>query len=245
MVDEQEARQLDQVRGARVVASRVEPDRGRVVRVREAELLRARIHHRDESGHRPVPDAERERLSSIVGARQQHREHQVVDAHPFAGREADLGVDRRKVDLGLGEHRIQRRVLEDDERRHQLRRAGDRLRLIGVRSEQALTRVLLDQDGRPCAQAGRLGAQAGRSCGKAGRRRGLAGRSCGGRRCSPRGGPRRSPRGGPPRSRRRGPRCSPRRDESPQRAAEHRHRHARSPSQLGSSHRRNRIRCPT
>ena len=52
--------ELDEVRGARVVARRVEPDGVGVVRVGEAELARAGVHQRDEALLRAA-DAHRER----------------------------------------------------------------------------------------------------------------------------------------------------------------------------------------
>ena len=129
----------DEVGGARVVARRVEPDRGGVVRVLQAELARLGVHHRDERADRAVADVVGEVLGRVVGAGQHHRDEQIVDGHPVTRPQADLRVRRRLVVVGVGEDGLQVvHVLQHDQRRHQLRRRRDRALAAGGHPVQHL-----------------------------------------------------------------------------------------------------------
>ncbi len=145
-------RKPDQVGRARVVARIVEPDRGRVVRVVETELDRARVHHRHEPRDRPLADVVRQVQGGVVGARDERRHQQVVDAHPLARRESDLRSIRREVLAGVRERPGQRLPLERHQGGHQLGGAGDRHRGVGVHPVQPLTGPPGDEDGGTSAQ---------------------------------------------------------------------------------------------
>ena len=147
VVGQQVARQLDQVVRARVVARRVQPTRRRVVGVVQTELPGARVHHADEAPDRAVSDVEGQVFGRVVGARQHQRQQQVVDAHALAWYEADLRVDGRRIEVVLGEQLTQARVLEREQRGHQLGRAGDRVARVGRDAVELLARALLDQRG--------------------------------------------------------------------------------------------------
>ena len=86
----QRPRQRREVAGAGVVAELVEADRVRVVRVGEAELLRAAVHLADEGRQRVAhPDGERD--GGVVGGRHEQRAHEVGDRDLLAGDQADDG----------------------------------------------------------------------------------------------------------------------------------------------------------
>jgi hypothetical protein len=128
------------------------------MRVVQTELPGAGVHHADEAPERAVANIERQVLGRVVGARQHQRQQQVVDAHALAGDEADLRVGRCGVEVVLGEDLAQVRVLEREQRGHQLRRAGDRAAGVGRDAVELLAGALLDQgrsgDAEPGWRAG-------------------------------------------------------------------------------------------
>ena len=154
--------ELDEVRGGRVVAGSVEADRRRIVRVLEPELASLGVHHRHEPGDRAVADVVGEVLGRVIGARQHHRDQQVVDRHPVARLQPDLRIGRRLVIVGIGVDRVEVvNVLEHDQRRHQLGRRRDRVLAIGVDAVEHLP-------GRRRVQRGGGHRELGRRCGERG-----------------------------------------------------------------------------
>ena len=73
------------VAGARVVTGRVEPVGPREVRVAEAELVGARVHHRDEARLASVADVVRQRVRSVVGALDQRGLDELADGQALTG----------------------------------------------------------------------------------------------------------------------------------------------------------------
>ncbi len=93
LVLHQELREGGEVFGAGAVAGIVEPDRGRVAGVVEAELGGGGVHLGDEGGNR-AGNVLGERVGGVVGARQHHRRHQVANRHPLALLESEHGFAR-------------------------------------------------------------------------------------------------------------------------------------------------------
>jgi hypothetical protein len=122
-------------------------DRIGVARVGQAELARALVHLPDERGLRSR-DALRESGRGVVGALQQERPQEIVDAHSLALAQVDLRlrgqrpVRRRRVDVG------EAGLLERQQRGHQLGGAGHRARHVRVLGEEHLAVAAVDQDRR-------------------------------------------------------------------------------------------------
>ena len=90
-IAQEDAGEIREVAGARVVGGVVEPDRGRVVGVAQPETPGGAVHHRHECGHR-AGDAVGEVHGSIVAARQQHSVEEVVNAVRSPGPQAQQGL---------------------------------------------------------------------------------------------------------------------------------------------------------
>ena len=132
-----DARELRHVPGARDVAGRVEAVRIDEVGVGEPELAGAGVHQVDEARHGAAPDVGGDDVRGVVGALDERGAEQVADRDPLTRPH----VDRRLADSGrAAAHRrdlVERRALERDERRHQLRDRRDRKALAGVTRRRA------------------------------------------------------------------------------------------------------------
>ena len=108
---------------------RVEAVRAREVRVGQAELPRAGVHHRDESSRRCRCRRSGERVRGVVRALDQRALEQIADRQPLAGREGRSTTRRPRRPRGDGDDIVRLRALERQQNRHQLR--------SGSRSERA------------------------------------------------------------------------------------------------------------
>ena len=108
------------------VAGRVETVRADEVRVREAELPRAPVHHRDEAGLAPVPDVVGERPGRVVRALDQAGLDEVPDGQLLARAQVMLDSPTSAASGETVTMSVELRSLEREEDGHQLREARDR-----------------------------------------------------------------------------------------------------------------------
>ena len=153
--------QLDEVAGARVVARLVEPDRCRVVRVRQA---RARAPGRSSAPTNrltepPTLKARSSAASSALGSSIARSRSRTLIRSP--GAQADLRVLRGRVVAAAVKISVELRVVERDQRGHQLRRAGDRDLGGRVAAVKLIAGAFLDQRPARTASDGEATARAG------------------------------------------------------------------------------------
>ena len=127
-----DAREQRDVARARDVTGRVEPVRAHEVRVVQAELLRLRVHPRDEQRKVAAGGRGRERVRGVVRTLDQRALEQVAHGDPLPRVQRDpRPADARR----LRRHRddlVEVEVLQRDDHRHQLRDARDRQPLVRV-----------------------------------------------------------------------------------------------------------------
>jgi hypothetical protein len=132
----------------RDVARRIETVWAHEVRLAQAELARLRVHQADEARDVPVPDGGGKRVGGVVRALDQGGRQEI--AHGEA-------LSRTKVDARFADRRRERpdphrvawpRVLEDDDRGHELRDARRRNARVRIpRGDHLSGRRVRDQIG--------------------------------------------------------------------------------------------------
>jgi hypothetical protein len=130
------------------------------VRVLELELARAAVHLAVEA-LAGAGDALGERDGGVVAGLEQQAAQQVGDLHPLAGKQADLGLDRRRPVARRREGLAELGVLERDQRGHQLRGRADAQALVGLALADDGAGLDLDHDRGLRAHARRAVARVG------------------------------------------------------------------------------------
>ncbi len=130
----------------------------------EAELRCALVHHPDELRH-GAADVGCQRVGGVVRALDEGGREEVAHLQLLSR----LEVDRRLSDCGsrpLDAHDVVLlRVLDREERRHQLREARHRNALVRVERVERLARRAVDQERRRCVHARRRrGGEGRRGC---------------------------------------------------------------------------------
>src|SRR5207237_10220612 len=97
---------------ARDVTRGVEAVRAGIVRVGQAELPRAGVHHRHETDLAPFTDVEGERVRGVVRALDQGAFEQLADGEPLARAELDRGLADSRRRRGDGDDVARLRVLD-------------------------------------------------------------------------------------------------------------------------------------
>ena len=132
----EDARQGRHVARARDVPGRVQPVGTDEVRVRQAELPRALVHHRDEAGLISLPDVVGQRPGGVVGALNEARFDEVAHGELFPGAEADRRLPDLRRFRWNGDDVVEPGLLEREQNGHELRDAGDRHLAARVPGEQ-------------------------------------------------------------------------------------------------------------
>ena len=140
----------------------------------ELQLARALVHLAHERQAR-AGDVLGERDRGVVGGLEHQPAQQVGDREPLARAQAQLGLDRRGDVVGRGDLVGQLRLLDGEQRGHQLRRGGDRAALLG--------RALVDARRRCSPRSGSPTARSARAAPRRPARRSRPGRA---RRAAPR-----------------------------------------------------------
>ena len=163
----QHLRKPGDVSRGRHVARRIEPVRTGVVRVRQAESSRVRVHRTDEGRLVPVADVVGERVGCVVRTLDQRAREEVANRDALTRPQ----MDRRFTDLRrfpLHRHDIvELCTLERDQDGHELRDARDRQASIGRMLRQDVAGRAVDDDVRTCVHArgpGLGGSREGQSC---------------------------------------------------------------------------------